>query len=241
MELDKGIEILDLGLIVDNNLVFADIHLGYEESQNKQGILMPRVHFKALLERFKKNLEGKKFDSIILNGDIKHEFGSISTSEWRNVVRFFDFLAKYTDKIQLIEGNHDPMLHYIAKKRNMDIVNFVVIGDKQINEKYIFHGDKIPTDEQFKKSKIIIIGHDHPAIGLHKQARVEVYKCFLSGKWKGKKMIVMPSCNLASEGSDILATKPLSPLLKSGYDDFEVYIVSDDVYNFGKVAKLRDL
>lgn len=236
MELEKGIELLDLGLIADNNLVLADIHLGYEESQNKQGVLMPRVHFKALLERLKKMLEGKKFDSIILNGDIKHEFGSISTSEWRNAVKLFDFLAKFTNKIQLIEGNHDPMLHYIAKKRNMDILEFVVIGDK-----YIFHGDKIPKDEQFKKSKIIIIGHDHPAIGLHKQARVEVYRCFLSGKWKDKKIIVMPSCNLASEGSDILATKPLSPFLKSGYEDLEVYIVSDAVYDFGKVANLRDI
>ena len=40
MEIIKGIEIVDLGLLIDGNvLVLGDLHIGYEESLVKQGIL----------------------------------------------------------------------------------------------------------------------------------------------------------------------------------------------------------
>ena len=47
MEIAKGIEIIDLGLYIKKHklLVFADFHIGYEESLNKQGVLIPRFQF----------------------------------------------------------------------------------------------------------------------------------------------------------------------------------------------------
>jgi len=49
----------------------------------------------------------------------------------------------------------------------------------------------------------------------------------------------MPSFNLVSEGTDILKEKLLSPFLHQNINNFDVYVVEDKVYNFGKVRDLR--
>ena len=236
MDIAEGITIHDIGLIVGGNLVLSDIHLGYEEFQNKRGVFIPRVLYKALVQRVGRMLQGRKFHSIILNGDIKHDFGSISFSEWKHVLGFLNFLAPSCDRIILVEGNHDLLLKYIAKKKNISLVDFHLIGSA-----YVTHGDIIPKDSDFQHAKIIIIGHDHPAISIRNGARVEQYKCFLAGKWGRKRLIVMPSCNLLTEGSDVMTHKQLSPFLQKGIDDFEAYVVSDTTYYFGKVKQLRSL
>jgi metallophosphoesterase superfamily enzyme len=44
----------------------------------------------------------------------------------------------------------------------------------------------------------IVIGHEHPAVGLRDPVtqRVEVYKCFLVGRWAAEKnLLVLPSFN----------------------------------------------
>lgn len=233
MDIETGIEIMDIGLCINNTVIISDIHLGYDEAQNKKGILIPRVSFKALLNRLEKALHGKQFSSIILNGDIKHEFGTISPTEWRTIIRFLDFLQQYTKQIIMIEGNHDPLLKYVAAKRKITLVDHVSITDV-----YITHGDAIPKNPEFAAAKTIIIGHEHPAIALRKHARVEMYKCFLKGVWKRKQLIVMPSCTLLSEGTDVLSTRFLSPFLVD-IEDFDVFVVADTTYYFGTIHEIR--
>ena len=48
----------------------------------------------------------------------------------------------------------------------------------------------------------------------------------------------MPSFNFVSIGSNILKEKILSPYIKN-ISDFSVFVVSDKVYNFGKVRGLN--
>ncbi len=62
-------------------LIIADLHLGYEEALNKEGILVPRQMFKVLKKEIKKLLKLKP-KTIIINGDLKNEFGQISKQEW---------------------------------------------------------------------------------------------------------------------------------------------------------------
>lgn len=235
MQILKGIEIVDLGLYIKKYkiLIIADIHIGYEEALNKQGILVPRFQFKEVLERLEKIVTKVKPEIVIINGDIKHEFGAISDQEWRDTLKVLDFLAKHCEKIVLTKGNHDTILGPIAKKRKVEFVEAFRIDDI-----YITHGDKIPENIGFAKT--IIIGHEHPAVGLRKGQRVEQYKCFLLGKWKRKNLIVMPSFNLIVEGTDILQEKLLSPFLTK-IKEFNVYIVEDKVYKFGKVKNLLKL
>src|SRR3989344_8272817 len=232
MEIYKDIEINDLFLYLKkyNTLVIGDVHIGYEEALNKEGILIPRFQFKDTLARLEKAIKNKRFNSIILLGDVKHEFGTISETEWRNTLQFLDTLSGYTKKIMLIKGNQDKMLEPIANKRNLEVKDYVRIGDI-----ILLHGHIIPEkNKDFKDSKIIIIGHEHPAISITDRLKTENFKCFLKGWYKSKTLIVVPSFNLVTEGTDISRGELLSPFLHHDLKNFEVFIVADKIYNFGK-------
>jgi hypothetical protein len=230
----KDIEIIDLALYQKKKsiLVITDTQIGYEESLNKQGILIPRFQFKDSLYRLSKIIDTTKPKKIIINGDIKHEFGTISQTEWRHTLRLIDFLAEKAELI-LIKGNHDTVLGPIADKKNIEIKNYYYVDSI-----YLCHGHQIPEDNDFKNANIIIIGHEHPAIGLKEKGRVEKFKCFLKGKYKDKILIVQPSFNLLIEGTDILKERLLSPFLHQNIDTFEVFVVSDEVMYFGKVKNI---
>ncbi len=233
MNIEKNIKIIDLALYLTKSktLVIADSHIGFEESLNKQGILVPRFHFKDLIIRLEKILKKVKPDTIIINGDIKHELGTISEQEWRYTLRLIDFLSKHCKRLFLIKGNHDKILGPIAKKRNIEVINQVLIDNILIT-----HGDKLIKTS--KNIKTIIIGHEHPAIGLREQTRTETFKCFLKGKYKNKTLIVQPSFNLVTYGTDITKEKTLSPFLKQNLRNFECFIVADKIYKFGKLKNL---
>ena len=237
MKILPNTRIVDLALYFDTALVIADIHIGYEEALNKQGILVPRLQFEEMVERINNifdSLKDKKIKQIIVNGDLKHEFGTISEQEWRNTLKFLDLLAKHCNEIILIKGNHDTILGPIARKRNVKVLGYYIVGNT-----LIAHGNKIPDKSILKNIRNIIIGHEHPAISLKEGPRMEQYKCFLKGKYKGKDLIVQPSFNSIIEGIDILRDEILSPFLQQNLNSFEVYVVEDKVYEFGKLKGLR--
>lgn len=238
--MELNLKIVDLGLLIkdQNILVLADFHIGYEEALNRQGILVPRFQFKDVIKRLSKifsELKRRriKLKKIIINGDIKHEFGTISEQEWRETLRLLDFLAKFCDEIILVKGNHDTILRQIASKKNVSVVDYYFAGDVLIT-----HGHKIPDKNILKKAKTIVIGHEHPAISLREDLRREKFKCFLKGKYKRKKLVVIPSFCLATEGNDVLSEKLLSPFLDQDISNFEVFVVADKVYDFGKLKNL---
>jgi len=241
MEIIKNIKIIDLALYLDETLIIADLHIGYEEALNKQGVLIPRIGFKQLilrLEKILKKVVENKFSKtskevkpkkIIINGDIKHEFGKISKTEWRHTLRLLNFLEKHCKEVILIKGNHDKILGPIADKKNIKIKNYVKIKDILIT-----HGNKIP---KVKNVKTIIIGHEHPAITITDNSRQEKYKCFLKGNYQRKNLIVQPCFCLLTEGTDITKEKLISPFLQKNLSNFEIFIVSDKIYRFGKVKE----
>lgn len=234
MEIAKGIEIIDLALYVKEQkiLVLADIHIGYEEALNKQGVLVPRFQFKDVIKRLEKIVDKVKIKIIIINGDLKHEFGKISEQEWRETLKILDFLSQHCEKIVLIKGNHDTILGPIAGKRGVEIKEYFAF-----NSTFICHGNKIPKDKEFKNAKTAIIGHEHPAISF-KQRPTDKFKCFLKGKYKGKTLVVQPSLNLVTEGTDVTKESLLSPFLKHDLKNFEVWVVEDTVRYFGRLKGL---
>jgi len=234
MQITNNIEIIDLALYLKKEkiLILADFHIGLEESLNKQGYLIPINQFKDIEKRLNSILKKVKPKLIIINGDIKHEFHTISETEWRNTLKILDILTKKANVI-LLKGNHDTILGPIANKRNIIIQDYY-----KINNIYICHGNKIPENIDFSTSKTIIIAHEHPAISISNKIRKETYKCFLLGKFKNKTLIVQPSFNLTTEGTDILREKLLSPFLKQDLNNFKVFIVQDKIYNFGKIKDL---
>ena len=236
MKLTDNIEIIDLALylIKEKTLIISDLHIGIEESLNKQGILIPRFQFNDLVLRLKNILAKVNVNRVVFNGDLKHEFGEILPQEWRNILKLFDFLQD--KEIIVIKGNHDPILKPIAEKRNMKLIESYTI-----NNITILHGDKILAN----LSKVIIMGHEHPAISLKKGIRTERYNCFLKGKWHNKILIVTPSFNLLTYGSNVLKEKLLSPFL-TNIEDFQVFVVepAKDLNKLSKVlyfSKIKDI
>ena len=104
----------------------------------------------------------------------------------------------------------------------------------------VMHGDKIPDNWDDIKDKNIIIGHEHPAVGVRSGERMEKIKCFLSGYFRDKKMIVLPSFNFITEGSDVLNEKLLSPFLKeANWGELEIFGVENfETFYFGKIKNL---
>lgn len=237
INLTPDIEIRDLALYVkkEKALIISDLQLGYEKNMIEEGFLIPLYQFKDLVDRLKKILEGLEIEKIIINGDMKHEFGKISHQEWDNVLGIIDFLLKYCKKLIIIRGNHDIVLNSITKKRNIEILD-----DYQLGKIFITHGHKIP--EIPKGINTILIGHAHPAITLSEGDVKETYKCFLKGRYKTKTLIVQPSSFLLNEGSDVLSYEPNSPFIsKRGFKNFEVWAIADKIFYFSKLKDLEEL
>ncbi|MEK6852770.1 MAG: metallophosphoesterase, partial [Nanoarchaeota archaeon] len=206
------------------------------EYLNSQGILVPRQQFKLTKQSLEKIFSEIKIkpDTIIVNGDLKHEFGVISKQEWREALEIFDLLARHCKKVVLIKGNHDTILEPLARRKKLQVMDFYCKG-----EICFTHGHKIFKDREFEKSKIMIIGNEHPAISIREGVKSELYKCFLLGSWNGKKLVVVPSFLLIIEGSDLRREQVMSPYLNQHLGKFEVFIVGDRIYRFGRLKDIK--
>ena len=233
MELSPGVEAVGLGLYLPSHqtLVLADLHLGIEESLRRHGVLVPRHHFKELVRRVTKILAGLKgVRRIVLNGDLKHEFGSITDQEWREIKRLIDVLRGEDREVVIVKGNHDVMLAPIARDKSVQIVKELVLGDVLVS-----HGDQEPVS--LDGIKTVIIGHEHPAIVLRDKAKSEKFKCFLVASYKRRAIIVQPSFGPMTAGMDVLHGEFLSPLLGANVKKGRVFVVDegskDEVLDFG--------
>ena len=230
MEISKDIEIVNCGLFLrkERILIINDLHIGYEEALQQRGILVPRFQTKEIMELLEKMVGEVKPIKIILNGDVKHEFGKALKQEWREVMEVIDFLQKSGMEVIIVRGNHDPILAPIIERRGVKIVK-----EYRVRDILVVHGDKIV--DVSKEVKRIIVGHEHPAITIREGGKREKYKCFLRGKWRGREVIAVPSFNPLLEGTDVLKENVLSPFLEEVMK-FEVYVVSrGEVFYFGKV------
>lgn len=213
-------------------LIIADLHLGYEEALGKRGVLVPRTQLKAIIKRLEWILKVVQVERIILNGDVKHEFGTISKQEWREVLRLIDFFREKNIDIIVVKGNHDTIIGPIAQKREIREVK-----EFRNDDVLVVHGDYEPS----RTAKIIIIGHEHPAISFKEGAKFEKFKCFIKGPYKKSVLIAQPAFFPLTTGTDVLSEPLLSPLLKD-ISKFEAFVVDDEthaVLPFGKLKKFQ--
>ena len=217
-------------------LVISDLHMGYEEAMNSAGVFLPRQQFKQTKQDLEKVFhEVGRMKEVVILGDLKHEFGTISGQEWREVLEIVDYLGENSDKLILIRGNHDTILEPIAKRKELEIRDFYILG-----EIAFLHGDKQYLEALAREIKMIVMGHKHPAITLREGSKAETYKCFLVGKWKGKKIVILPSFFPLVEGSDV-SIHDTNLGFNFDLGKFEAFVVGDKVYDFGKVEKIGRL
>lgn len=225
-------------------LVIGDLHIGYEHQIIQSGILTPINQIKEIIKELEKifnkiNKKSFPLKKIIFLGDIKHAFNYEPEEKFR-FKEVYDFLKKHFKEkdIIFIRGNHDTIDYSFDNK----------LKDYYITESIAFiHGHKdFEKIYKNKEIKTIIMGHIHPSVVLRDKdtSKKEKYKCFLTGKFKNKQIIILPSFLNISIGQpvneynksykDYFSIIPRKSLMK-----FKVHAISKDkVYDFGKVEDL---
>jgi hypothetical protein len=240
------LQLIDLAIYLPklHTLVISDVHVGIEDALHREGLLLPRQHLTKIQQRLEKIFRSLKitaenpFQRLIVNGDFRHQFGPLSKQESKESLALLRWLTEYTKILTLIEGNHDGKLDWLAEPFSNSEVKKSHLEDLF----FFIHGDEIPENIP-NSAEWIIIGHEHPAISLRDPVtnRYEAFKCFLSGNFQDKKLLVQPSFNLLIQGTDLCKEEVLSPFLrKNSLGEFLVYLVDDTgkIFDFGPLKKL---
>lgn len=217
-------------------LAIGDLHLGYGENMRMSGIMIPDRSYEDVVKDIDRimNYIGR-VDEVILLGDIKHEFGRILDSEWREIKNFIDHLKEKCNKIIIVKGNHDKITEIVTKERGLNIVD-----DYILNDIAFVHGDRDFPEIYDKNIKYWIMGHGHPAIRISDNVKEEKYKCFLTGKYKGKEIIILPSFFSMNEGTDV-RDFDLGMAWPFDLMRFNVKVVGEnlEVLDFGTLRKIK--
>ena len=233
------IEFIGKSLLIETGkeriLAIGDLHLGYGEGLRRSGVHIPSKTFEFIEKEIEAILNKVgKVDEVILLGDVKHSFSTIMRDEREEIRKLFLLIKKKAKKIIIIKGNHDKILEPIVRNY------FIEIKDFYLKESICFlHGDRDFKEIYNRKIKLWVMGHAHPAIELSDGVKRETYKCFLEGKWKGKKIIVLPSFFSVNEGSNI-CLYDLNLAWNFKIESFKAHIVGEglEVLPFGKVKNL---
>jgi uncharacterized protein len=220
-------------------LVFGDLHIGYEEMLKENGLTISISQLKETKEEIIKIVEelGKKnfkIKEVILLGDVKHYFPFQKTESYKikDLIRFLQELT-LKGKISIIIGNHERI-----KIGKADYKEFVIKKDI-----FFSHGDKYFKEIENKKIKYLVLGHLHPAIYLKEGIKKEKYKCFLTGKFKGKEVIILPSFLNLNEGTPLNEIKEIegfSIIPVKEIKKFNVHIVGKErIYDFGRFEEIN--
>ena len=232
----RAIYIQDLDLVV-----ISDLQLGEElYLAEEKGIFVPQIQLKEIKKELNDIFKKVKAKRILINGDLKHEFGEASRQEWREVIDFVEFLRKKVKEIIVVRGNHDNYLLNIASK-----INLQVFDPFYLEKGYLFtHGHKKVSYP--KEFHTLIIGHEEPAIILKDGFDKIKLPALLYGKMKnGKRIICLPAFSYLSSGSEVNAVDKedlLSPILKEDVeiDDLEVIGIDKEVVSL-KFGKIKDI
>ena len=216
-----------------STLVISDLQLGHEEQLRELGSNIVYEQAMQMIGLLEALIDQTKAQRLVINGDLKHEFGRISPQERRDILHL---LRTFKDKVEIVvvRGNHDTLTEILTKEVGVPMHDVWHAGGF-----YAVHGHALPDEEDraYQEAHTVIIGHVHPAIRLDDGVRNERYKCFLIGSYGKKRLVVLPSFTTIVEGSDILKVASNSPFLQG--NSSHVYVLADEIRPFGKVADLR--
>ncbi|MEX2721632.1 MAG: metallophosphoesterase [Candidatus Wukongarchaeota archaeon] len=210
----NGLPILYIPSI--NAITVADLHLGYEEALANKGIFYPKSQFNIIMKLLVEGFEKTNTDILIINGDLKHEFGRFSLQERKEIEILLKELLTRFKKIIIVRGNHDNyLINIIRKFENVEFISsYLTIG------KYGFaHGHELSLDLFSTKVECIVIAHEHPALGLKDDVYVKIkVPAVLFGETKvGKKIVVQPALSPIVLGVEVNMqpqSEFLSPILR---------------------------
>ncbi len=241
VEIIEGIELVPYGVFIKEikALAIADLHIGYEEALLELGIHLPKSQYPKIKERVLYLLDELNPRLLIIVGDVKHEFGEASRQEWIEVLDLLDTLQQRV-ALHIVRGNHDNYLIPILKRRRVPFHDpFFLL------RRYLFvHGHKRVPEEVFKRARIIVMGHEHPAITFRDEVGAKTkFKCHLVRKMNDSCLVILPAVSPLAPGADIsFRLLPFSPLLrKIDLESFRVIVIDEEsgAFDFGTLKDLR--
>ena len=218
-------------LRINDYLVISDLHLGITRELYERGVSMPSQLSKIIdrIHKIKKISGAKK---LVLLGDTKHSIPSISYQELKEIP---DFLSKLKfDSIILIKGNHDGNIE--------DLIPLSLKGKVKVKKSFVI-GDYLLTHghRNVKTRKNIVMGHNHPHIRfIDKLGARYIEPCWVIGKYKKKKIILVPTFNELC-GASIINSKGkfLGPIAKKINKNNAKVFLLDGTY-LGYIKELMD-
>lgn len=225
-------------------LVIADLHIGYESSLKGKGIHIPQNSYPYMRSIIEHLLNSTGAKTLIMLGDVKHEFGKPSAQEWVEVKDLLSFLSDNGIEVHVVRGNHDNYIIAILNKMNVPLHDPFMILDDIL----LMHGHK--DVEVPDEVRVVLMGHEHPAVSSRDLSGSRYkFKCFLVGRVgkKEKRLAVVPSISPLSLGVGINETPKdelLSPLLRAIEVDALTPVVVEEqvgVFRFPQVGLMRSI
>lgn len=238
IQIEDDVFITDLHCIYLRDIssaVISDLHLGFEEEMNLHGLFLPKLqlnHVESMVDRI---IERYQPESIIINGDFKHEFSKNLPQEWDDIKHFVNRYSELTS-LKFVRGNHDNYLIAILKKKCIDLVDFI-----ETDRYFIYHGDK---DSGLKK--LTILGHEHPSLVLRDKIG-GIFKVPAFVYNSHSRVLITPAMSFFSSGTDVteslLSEEHFTPVLKhTDSKKFRVFGITEEfgLVDFGFIGDLQE-
>ena len=222
-----------------DHAVIADTHFGIEYALAAQGLQIPPLQFREIVER----VRGIKSKKLVVAGDLKHEFSKENPLERKHVTMFIDEMTAIFNEILVVRGNHDNFVYYTLKDWGIELIEYLEIGDS-----VVIHGHKIPQDIGLRDYDLVIMGHEHPSVTLRDSIGVshKVPTHLEIMHPQGFLVHVLPAISPFALGTSVNSLigpeEFLSPLLKSINDinKIRVYAVIENSAEYlGPLSKIR--
>ncbi len=233
----------DLGIYIEglDMLVVADLHIGYEGALQEQGIYLPITSYPKMKQAIERMQQATQAQNILIDGDLKHEFGGASRQEWRETLDLLSFLKKKFEEIRVVRGNHDNYLIPILKKEKIELYD-----PHYREDSYLFmHGHKQSSEVYDEDVETVILGHEHPAITFREEFGVKrKFKAILYRETDLVSIIVLPVLSPLMTGNEmngIERNKLLSPYLKQAEIQEFIPIIVDQEAGVYKFPRLKNI
>ncbi len=197
-------------------VVFADIHLGYEEYMARHGVFIPR----AQLRYAKRSLERVfaatgRVKRVVIDGDLKHNFDRLTRQERVEVAELLEYLYGYADEVIVVRGNHDNYVSIVLSDYGAELVERLELSTPA-GRVLLVHGHREPSD--LGEWDIVVIGHEHPSIGIvDSLGLVTKTPCYLKAPLDtGGTLLVLPALGTYQSGTRVSLDREnyLSPITR---------------------------
>jgi len=219
--------------LIHESMVIADLHIGYEAALESEGIHIPRMQTAAMRESLIGLIDRYEPETIVVLGDLKHEFSRNLDQEWEEVHDLLSMMLEWAQVI-LVRGNHDNYLANISSRMNIPLVDSMILN-----------GITLAHGHQPCSSTPLLMAHEHPSIRLFDTVGAFIkLPCFLYDQ--ERRIVVMPAFSPLATGTDMTVAGSddfLSPILRgSRMETLGVYACSEiGLLDLGELSNLRSL